>query len=99
MSNLQISLLVVGVLVVIGVYFYNWWQERQFHRRVEQAFAREHPDVLLTEPAIAAAPTDVPEQRVEPQLQPVAVSLEAPPVSPSGTSPASIDAVIDYVVE
>lgn len=99
MSNLQISLLVVGVLVVIGVYFYNWWQERQFHRRVEQAFAREHPDVLLTEPAVAPAPADVPEMRVEPQMQPASVSLEPPPVSAARISPASIDAVIDYVVE
>ena len=56
MSDLQISLLVVGALVVIGVYFFNWWQERQFHRRAEQAFAREHEDVLLTEPAVRRLP-------------------------------------------
>lgn len=96
MSDLQISLLVIGGFMIAGVYLFNWWQERQFRRRTEHAFSREHDDVLLQD-----APTQVaaPDQRVEPKMhiQPAAAAAARPNV---GTSVAAmIDPVIDYVVE
>jgi hypothetical protein len=53
MSTLQLSLLIIGVAVVTGVYLYNLFQERQARRKMDQAFA-QHDDVLL-EPRTAAA--------------------------------------------
>lgn len=47
MSELQISLLAVGAVVVAGVYGFNRWQERKYRRKTESAFAAEHEDVLL----------------------------------------------------
>ena len=92
MSDLQISLLAIGALIVAGVYIFNLWQERQLRRRTEQAFAREHPDVLL------AADADDAERRVEPTISidaPAAPVANAPTTAPVIT----IDPVIDFVVE
>ncbi|MBX9811546.1 MAG: cell division protein ZipA C-terminal FtsZ-binding domain-containing protein [Burkholderiales bacterium] len=67
MSDLQISLLVIGVVVVGAVYLFNWAQERKLRRKLEQAFGAEHDDVLLrTAPLSPAA-----DQRIEPQLPPL----------------------------
>jgi FtsZ-interacting cell division protein ZipA len=61
MSDLQLSLLAVGAVVVAGVYMFNWTQERRLRRRLKEAFGEERDDVLLETSAPAAA-------RVEPQL-------------------------------
>lgn len=63
MSDLQIALAAIGLLVVGGVYAFNLWQERQLRRRLEQAFEGSHEDVLLKRVEDApAAP------RIEPRL-------------------------------
>ncbi|MCC7184517.1 MAG: hypothetical protein IT509_13260, partial [Rhodocyclaceae bacterium] len=94
MSDLQISLLAIGAVIVAGVYLFNLRQERQLRRRTEQAFAREHPDVLLGQVGDAGV------RRVEPTIN--ADSAPATPaVVPAVTvrTAAAIDPVIDYVVE
>lgn len=82
MSELQIGLIVAGVLVVLAVYAFNRYQERQFRRRMESKFNEQPPaDALLGhEPAHAPA-----EERIEPhlgspmpQIQPVAEIVAAP---------------------
>ncbi|ARO87242.1 cell division protein FtsZ [Nitrosospira lacus] len=63
MSELQISLIAIGFVVVLGVVLFNWMQQRRYRRGAEEAFARKHEDVLLK------ADTSVAEdERVEPQL-------------------------------
>jgi len=113
MSDLQISLLVVGVVVVGAVYLFNWVQERRLRRRLEEAFGPEHDDVLLKTP-----PSSRQEQhRVEPQLQEPAElrgatsadslvetsagSESVVPGTPAGTSPyePGFDAAIDFIAE
>lgn len=64
MSDLQISLLAIGALVVGGVFLYNWLQERRFRHRVGEAFGEKPEDVLLEREAAAPAA----EERLEPQL-------------------------------
>jgi hypothetical protein len=66
MSDLQLSLLVIGAVVIAGVYFYNWVQERGFQRRMQQAFGGTHDDVLLK----AGVESVLPDGRLEPQLPP-----------------------------
>jgi len=62
MSELQLGLLIVGVLAVVGVIVYNRYQERGVRRKVEQAFGSRHTDVLLSgdaarrEPSFAVPP-------------------------------------------
>ena len=103
MSDLQISLLVIGAFVVAGVYLFNTWQERQFRRRTEEAFASEHDDVLLQ---AASEQEEMLAGRVEPALQaPVPIAPMPPVASIPARDPARapaatvIDPVIDYVVE
>ena len=97
MSDLQTSLLVIGAFVVAGVYLLNSWQERQFRRRAELAFAREHDDILLKG---AAAAEDDAGERVEPRLQAAGITPPAPaPVVAGPPAVTMIDPVIDYVVE
>ncbi|MDH5341903.1 MAG: cell division protein ZipA C-terminal FtsZ-binding domain-containing protein [Betaproteobacteria bacterium] len=47
MSDLQIALGAIGILVVGGVYVFNWWQERRLRQRLERAFDGDRDDVLL----------------------------------------------------
>ncbi len=99
MSDLQTALLGIGACVVAGVYAFNWWQERQFKRRSELAFEREHDDVLM--PAVRSADTDTnPGARIEPRLDADPFPAAAPDILPTRTPPTlMIDPVIDYVVD
>lgn len=47
MSELQISLLAIGLLIVAGVYGFNRFQERKYRRIAEKAFPARQEDVLL----------------------------------------------------
>ena len=106
MSDLQIGLAMLGVLIVVAVVGFNYWQERQFRRRGEESFAGRHDDVLLGQagaPAAAVMPAsraqhefDEPriEPRMEPQLEPAAQG--AVPDKDSADIPR---AEIDYIVE
>lgn len=47
MSELQLGLLGIGVLVVVGVLAYNRLQEARLKRQAEQTFGSRHDDVLL----------------------------------------------------
>ena len=46
MSELQISLLIIGIAVVLAVYIYSWRQQRQHRRRFGAAFKHGHEDAL-----------------------------------------------------
>jgi FtsZ-interacting cell division protein ZipA len=65
MSDLQIALAVIGVVVIGAVYAYNVWQERKLRQRLERAFEGQRDDVLL-KPAASAAVDAAP--RIEPRL-------------------------------
>jgi FtsZ-interacting cell division protein ZipA len=65
MSDLQVGLLVIGVLVIIGVIIYNRVQEARFRERAESAFAQQPGDALL-EAGAARVPAN---ERIEPQFQ------------------------------
>ena len=96
MSDLQISLLAIGAVVIGGVLAYNWYQERQLRRRLGEAFGDTHQDVLLGD----GSPDTSRTTRVEPQLdsgnaveapsQPAAKDVPEPPHAMAG-----IDETID----
>jgi hypothetical protein len=100
MSDLQLSLLVIGAVVVAAVYLYNWLQERGYRRKMSQAFGAGHDDVLLK----AGVESALADGRLEPQLVPA----ESAPDEPGpGTARATQDAgnsegfddTLDYVAE
>lgn len=94
MSELQISLLLIGAVIVGAVYLFNWFQERRLRRRLEEAFGDDHADVLLEGAATG------PSERVEPQLErrsndDRSATSAASPVPAQDV--AGIDGVIDCV--
>ena len=46
MSELQAALLVIGLGVVVAVYLFGWWKQRQYHRKFGAAFSQSHDDAL-----------------------------------------------------
>jgi FtsZ-interacting cell division protein ZipA len=77
MSDLQIGLAMLGVLVVAAVLAFNWWQERKFRRHGEQTFSGRHADILLAQPGLPPAAMPAPaaqdsydEPRIEPSMEP-----------------------------
>lgn len=92
MSDLQLSLLAIGAIVVGAVYCYNWMQERGLRRRMQQAFGAAHDDVLLRggEPGPA-------DGRREPQLAPR--ELVERDRDEAATEAQHFDGALDYVAE
>lgn len=65
MSDLQIWLLVIGVIVVVAVLVFNWTQERRFRKQADAAFQSPTGDALMES---SLAQRDAIE-RVEPGLR------------------------------
>lgn len=55
MSDLQLGLLVIGVLVVAGVITYNKLQEMRLRRKAQAEHGSRHPDVLVDEADVASS--------------------------------------------
>lgn len=51
MSDLQIGLVVLGVLLILAVLGFNWWQDRRVRRRMQIHFPGSEHDPLLADPA------------------------------------------------
>lgn len=93
MSDLQISLLAIGAVVIGAVYLFNWFQERQLRRKLEQAFGSERDDVLMARAGQAEA-------KVEPQILDVSAPDDDEGPAPSGDllpPIPGIDEAMDYV--
>jgi hypothetical protein len=101
MSDLQLSLMVIGVVVIGAVGLYNWLQERSYRRGLQEAFGSAPDDVLLGSGVDSA----LADGRLEPQLIPREESGEpgtggaavADPVHPA--SSGSVDTILDYAAE
>ena len=95
MTDLQISLIVIGGVIVAGVISYNKWQERKARKKFERVFASDHDDVLMNTETYAA-PDDlsakpVPQhasQAHQPAAHNFAASAEAP-MTPSMATPSA----------
>jgi FtsZ-interacting cell division protein ZipA len=86
MSDLQVSLLIIGAIVVGGVTAFNWFQQWRLRRKLEDAFGEKPEDVLLRPPV-----NREPVERVEPHFyapHPSEVDREAQfDAAPPGTPP------------
>ncbi len=99
MSDLHLSLLGIGALVIAGVLLYNYLQQRRLHQRLRAAFDAPRRDVLLGEgahTAMGAADNFSSASRIEPQLEggraaPVVMQRTPLPVA------LNIDETIDCV--
>lgn len=73
MSDLHLSLMGFGLLVIIGVVVFNWIQERKFRKIAQQRFHAPHEDVLMSDPdpsigATTLGRATLNDVRIEPKL-------------------------------
>jgi FtsZ-interacting cell division protein ZipA len=71
MSELQLSLLLLGVLGIVAVMLFNRWQEKKYRKQSEKMFSGGRQDVLFDEPADKAAEAparNVAVERIEPSF-------------------------------
>lgn len=47
MSDLQLSLVIIGAVVIAGVVIFNWIQQQRYQRKVQAAFEYKHNDALM----------------------------------------------------
>lgn len=84
MSDLQLSLIGLGIALVGGVFAYNKWQERKHRKLAERVFRGDHPDVLLgrkqAEPQAEGGDAGGGE-RIEPVIQSAAHAEGTDPVA------------------
>ncbi len=71
MSDLQMSLIIIGIIVIAGVAVFNWLQQLRYQRKVQAAFDHKHEDILLdthhSEDSV---------QRIEPKFNKILASDE-----------------------
>ncbi len=89
MNDLQLSLIIVGFFVVVGVVGFNRWQEQKHRQRLEPHFKSPAVDVLLTSQASS------PGVRQEPTITKLP---ESPAELPPALSSDGIDGKLNYVI-
>ena len=83
MSDLQLSLIVVGLLVIAGVYLFNRMQEQRYRRKFEEVAERVPDEAPPAEESTPFAAVDL-EAEVEAEVE----AEEAPRIEPSFTGAA-----------
>ncbi|MEW6563229.1 MAG: cell division protein ZipA C-terminal FtsZ-binding domain-containing protein [Pseudomonadota bacterium] len=71
------SLLAVGALVIVAVYLYSWWQQRQYRKRFSAAFKAPQADALYRTPD-EAEPEEKPAEALytQPDAEPLAEKMD-----------------------
>jgi FtsZ-interacting cell division protein ZipA len=88
MTDLQASLIAIGIAIVVGVISYNKWQEYKTRKTVERAFSDEQHDVLMH------GENTAPQQsRVEPGFTDIATQ-STPPETDTGPPPEDMAAAL-----
>ncbi len=72
MSDLQISLIVLGVLAIVALLGLNWWQDRRVRNKMQQTFSQTREDALLPGSEASAAPAPVSKKAAAAAKKPVA---------------------------
>lgn len=110
MSDLQISLIIIGAIIIAGVAIFNWVQQIQYQRNVKKAFEHDHEDALLKpskslpreeriEPKFSHQPDKSELEPVEPEVSPIAISSATATSTTAAfeQKPIHIDSVINYI--
>lgn len=98
MSELQISLLAIGLLIVAGVYGFNRFQERKYRRIAEKAFPSRREDVLLDGGTdVLPDAREMTDFREESRIEPIVSALpDEMPVAPA-VELAAEDEIIEEI--
>ncbi len=93
MSDLQIGLILLGVVLILLVLLFNWWQDRRVRKQMQEQFPEREDDPLLG----TAAPSLRPARR-EPGLGTVAQQEVDPSLGPDD-DPAEVDPTTEVVID
>jgi len=94
MSDLQIGLIALGVLLILLVLGFNWWQDRRARSRMQARFPTSEQDPLFGANETAARATVAPEaQRREPGMggEPTAAASTEAAVPPRNDTDDAIE--------
>jgi FtsZ-interacting cell division protein ZipA len=95
MKELQISLLLIGIVAMLVVYGYNWLQQRKYRQKFGAAFEQQHEDALHH-----PAPNQPYVQEAEEgELAAVAGEAPAPVEPPRGLAADGICALLDEATD
>ena len=112
MSELQAALLAIGFGVIVAVYAFGWWQQRQYRRKFGAAFKANHADALYRESD--AKPVEQARQTFSPEMVEAVLddavpdgddAAEMPPVEKGAAmtlldeSCALLDMRSDFIIE
>lgn len=98
MSELQIGLLGIGVAVILAVYGYSAWQQRQYRRKFGAAFKPQHEDALYQ--SSAAKPAELlqePDVDAGPEQAAPVPQTEAARAGAGNELCSTLDEATDYI--
>lgn len=96
MSDLQLALLVLAAVLLVALYGYGKWQQRQALKRMDESMRGGVGDALLDAPPATAAPVRAPAQRIEPRLS---LPADAPAPEQQAPQPLAASGVSSHWVE
>jgi FtsZ-interacting cell division protein ZipA len=88
MSDLQIGLILLGVVLILIVVIFNWWQDRRIRQRMQEHFPERDQDPLM------GGSTQGPPVRREPGF-----GLRDPIQEPAADDPAEVDPATEVVID
>lgn len=97
MSDLQIGLILLGVVLILLVLLFNWWQDRRVRKQMQERFPEREDDPLLG----SGPPTMAPARR-EPGIGSgaAAASAATATVTADGDDdPAEVDPTTEVVID
>ncbi len=95
MSQLQLTMVAIGAVLLVGVWAFNRFQEWRWHRMARSTLGNERPDVLLGE--LPPAGSTAHEGGSEPAIG--ALDGEAPVQSPPRAPAQRLDVLVDDAPE
>lgn len=93
MSELQIALLSIGLLVIVAVYVFGWWQQWQLSRKYGTVFKANHDDALYREHETRAS------ERSSESVAEMAEAVSTDPVVSLDEPCVLLDARSDFIIE
>ena len=99
MSELQAALLAIGVGVVLAVYLFGWWKQRQYGRRFAEAFGQSKDDALYGVEQPSSIEHSVEMINVDALDAELTEPADFPDMPPATEPCVLLDARCDYIIE
>ncbi|MGB6106056.1 MAG: cell division protein ZipA C-terminal FtsZ-binding domain-containing protein [Pusillimonas sp.] len=87
MSDLQIGLIILGIVLILIVLIFNWWQDRRVRQKMQEHFPEREHDPLMGGGAVAQG-------RREPGF-----GLREPDEDPAADDPIEVDPTTEVVID